>query len=241
MPRRESPSNDHQTECRGDVRQTLCIHRSRVRWTLVGVLVSVMSGCGPSGSSQAVATAVSVDEDSVGDDLSAKTPHGLHPVMIRSPRNLKLVETGLKHPNGNAVSIACNTCHTTRPANRQNRNAEDLDQFHQGLKINHGKQACVACHDQRDGYVSLHLADGLAIEFSDSMRLCAQCHGSQFRDYEHGSHGGMNGYWDRTRGPRERNHCLHCHDPHAPQIEVVQPVPGPRDRFPPAKREAHHE
>jgi hypothetical protein len=65
------------------------------------------------------------------------------------------------------------------------------------------------------------------------MDLCGQCHGPQARDYAHGAHGGMTGYWDLSRGPRERNNCIDCHDPHAPAFPKVRPVFAPKDRFPP--------
>jgi formate-dependent nitrite reductase cytochrome c552 subunit len=69
----------------------------------------------------------------------------------------------------------------------------------------------------------------------DAMQLCAQCHGPQFRDYTHGSHGGMQGHWDLSRGPRLRNHCVDCHDPHTPQFQPSNPVLPPADRLlPPA-------
>ena len=76
---------------------------------------------------------------------------------------------------------------------------------------------------------ALSLAYGLFP--ADALRLCAQCHGPQYRDYRHGAHGGMRGHWDLSRGPRERNHCVACHDPHAPAFGQFEPVPGPRDRF----------
>jgi nitrate reductase cytochrome c-type subunit len=59
--------------------------------------------------------------------------------------------------------------------------------------------------------------------------LCAQCHGPQARDFQHGAHGGMTGYWDLSKGPRRRNSCIDCHDPHAPKYPAVMPV------FPPAE------
>jgi hypothetical protein len=40
----------------------------------------------------------------------------------------------------------------------------------------------------------------------------------------------MRGYWDLTRGPRERNTCTDCHDVHAPLYPKVRPVFPPRDR-----------
>lgn len=77
----------------------------------------------------------------------------------------------------------------------------------------------------------MHLADGKPLELSQSMELCAQCHGVQYRDYKKGSHGGMTGYWDLKRGPRERNHCTDCHAAHQPAYESVRPVHPPKDRY----------
>lgn len=191
------------------------------------------AGCG---ANRATPVTVASTHGGTADKVDSSE---LHPVVIRSAPQLKSIKARLDQSD--STTVGCATCHATRPANRRNRSTEDLDQFHQGLKLNHGRLTCVACHDSQDGYAALHLADGTAVAFADTMQLCAQCHGTQFRDYQHGSHGGMTGYWDRTRGPRERNHCMHCHDPHAPQIAVVQPVAGPRDRFPPAKHEAPHD
>lgn len=208
---------------------------SRVYAALPLLLLSACAttGCDSRSSSEAIPPVARNPVTQVSDKL--------HVVTIRFAPHRMTVDTELKDRNGSPVTVACNTCHAVRPANPQNRTSEDLDQFHQGLRIDHGRQACTACHNPADGYASLHLADGTSVSVSDSMRLCAQCHGPQFRDYEHGSHGGMNGYWDLSRGPRERNHCVHCHDPHAPKVAVVQPVAGPRDRFPPAKSKADHE
>ena len=41
--------------------------------------------------------------------------------------------------------------------------------------------------------------------------------------------GGMNGYWDLSRGPRERHACTTCHDPHAPAYVGMMPARGPVD------------
>lgn len=163
------------------------------------------------------------------------------PVTIRPVPEPKRITTALRDPHGAAVTLDCKACHAVRAANRKTKSASELDEFHQGLKFHHGTLSCAACHDERDGYSSLHLADGTPIPFSESMRLCAQCHGPQFRDYQRGSHGGMTGHWDLSRGARVRNHCQHCHDPHSPAYPQVRPVAGPHDRFPPAKHEASHE
>jgi hypothetical protein len=136
-------------------------------------------------------------------------------------------------PAGELVEVSCGTCHATTPPNPALREASALKDFHQGLQLAHGGLACLACHN-RDDYDRLQLANGDAVEFPDVMALCAQCHGPQWRDYQHGAHGGMSGHWDLGRGGRLRNACVHCHDPHVPKFQAVQPAPPPADRFIPA-------
>ncbi len=154
----------------------------------------------------------------------------LHPVQIRRPDGPPRVITPLTGRDGGQIEATCASCHATRPADATVRVGEDLDEFHQGLTVQHGSLTCLSCHNSSD-YDTLRLADGAKVEFPDVMTLCAQCHGPQYRDYTHGTHGGMTGFWDRTKGPRQRNNCVDCHDPHAPAFRGFQPAPGPRDRF----------
>lgn len=152
-----------------------------------------------------------------------------HPVVVNQhppPR----VRSGATDHAGQPATIACSTCHAVRTPNPANRAAADLDQFHQGLQIQHGMNTCLSCHDGTD-YDRLKLADGRKTAFEDSIELCSQCHGPQRRDYDHGAHGGMNGHWDLTRGGRVRNTCIDCHDPHVPKYQGAIPMPHARDRF----------
>ena len=158
----------------------------------------------------------------------------LYPVVIRQPPIPQGIPTGALDAHGQPISLKCFSCHSVRESNPHTSQSADLNEFHQGLMMAHGQLTCISCHDAKDGYSSLKLADGRTLAFSESMTLCAQCHGPQFRDYQHGSHGGMTGHWDLTQGGRTRNHCLHCHDPHAPKYPQFSPVAGPRDRFHPA-------
>jgi nitrate/TMAO reductase-like tetraheme cytochrome c subunit len=140
------------------------------------------------------------------------------------------VKTGLTDADGKPVTIGCATCHTNRESNPLAKVGADLPAFHQGLKGAHGNLACVSCHNPSEGYGTLRLADGKALPYPEVMQLCAQCHGPQYRDYQHGAHGGMAGHWDLTKGGRVRNTCIDCHDPHSPKYPTVRPVAGPRDR-----------
>ena len=151
-------------------------------------------------------------------------------VQIRKPFAPR-VNTGLLDPHGQPVTIACNTCHGNWTANAELRLGQKPERFHQHLQGSHGNLACVSCHNGGDGYASLRLADGKSVAFSEVMQLCAQCHGPQYRDYQHGAHGGMTGYWDLSKGGRERNNCVDCHQPHSPRYPIVQPARGPKDRF----------
>lgn len=163
----------------------------------------------------------------VASNLPAGRSETLHPIQIApapsAPRIF--VET----PDG-AAPVACGTCHRTRESNGDVHSSSELDEFHQGLTYAHGEQTCISCHEP-GGYDRLRLADGTSIEFSEVHTLCRQCHGTQARDYEAGVHGGWTGHWDLKSGPRMRNQCVHCHDPHAPAFPMMQPSFRSIDRF----------
>ncbi len=161
----------------------------------------------------------------IAEPAHAKAPER-HPVRIRQPIVAPRVATGQQDAVGRPITVACGTCHATTPPRIQTRSGADLDEFHQGLEYAHGQLTCLSCHDAGN-YDQLRLADGSPVGFPDAIALCAQCHGPQYRDYIHGSHGGMTGHWDLTRGPRERNHCVDCHDPHSPRFPMVLPSFAP--------------
>jgi hypothetical protein len=153
----------------------------------------------------------------------------VYAATIHQPEKLASVETGQVDALGRPVRVACATCHTLRSSDALPARAEDLKQFHRGLRFQHGELSCASCH-RAGKHDTLRLADGQEIPMLEAMRLCAQCHGPQSRDYKRGSHGGMTGYWDLSRGPRTRNNCVDCHDPHAPAYPGTTPVLPPRDR-----------
>ncbi len=167
--------------------------------------------------------------EAAGDPQPAPLPVPLHAVVRHSHPTPRVLTGAVEHA-GRPATIACSTCHAVRPPNPANHAAADLDQFHQGLQIAHGTNSCLSCHDPGD-YDGLRLADGRKVAFADSINLCSQCHGPQRRDYEHGAHGGMNGYWDLTKGGRYRNTCVDCHDPHVPKYQGAIPMPHAHDRF----------
>jgi hypothetical protein len=169
---------------------------------------------------------------------AAGTPRGpvpaqpaVHAVTVSLPSAHAGLATGELDAQREPVTIACATCHAARRAKgRLPERAEQLAGPHAGLSLEHGGLACAACHDASDT-TSLHLADGRKLPLAEAQQLCSQCHGLQARDYAHGAHGGMRGYWDLSRGPRERNACVSCHDPHTPAYPQYLPMPAPRDRF----------
>ena len=161
-----------------------------------------------------------------------------HPIIIRRPEGPPLVELTGVDPQGRSGKVACSTCHSVRKPDLTNRSTATLNEFHQGLQVNHGKLACYACHnpDQSD---ALRLADGSLVEYRDVMTLCSQCHSAQATSFAHGAHGGMNGHWDLSRGSQTKNNCIDCHDPHAPSYPKMVVGFKPRDRF--LEKEVSHD
>jgi hypothetical protein len=101
---------------------------------------------------------------------------------------------------------------------------------------------CLDCHDaqKRD---QLHLTNGDLVPFTESYRLCGQCHGDKLRDWRAGVHGKRIGNWN---GTKTYFLCVNCHNPHAPlfkgekesvvegrsvvmpTLEKIKPEPRPR-------------
>ncbi|HET9597966.1 MAG TPA: hypothetical protein VFP65_20430 [Anaeromyxobacteraceae bacterium] len=97
--------------------------------------------------------------------------------------------------------------------------------FHDDIKFEHGVEHrwCLDCHtnDKRD---VLHLSDGTLVPFTESYKLCGQCHGDKYRDWRAGVHGKRTGQWD---GQKTYYLCVNCHNPHSPKFKPLKPEPKP--------------
>ncbi|HEY3322190.1 MAG TPA: hypothetical protein VGP72_17135 [Planctomycetota bacterium] len=82
---------------------------------------------------------------------------------------------------------------------------------------------CLDCHDLKDRD-KLHLASGKLIDFTESYKLCGQCHGPTLRDWKAGEHGKRTGFWS---GYKRSLLCAHCHNPHSPHFKPLEPLPAP--------------
>lgn len=192
------------------------------------------------GVAAAVVLSANTDHESTGEgsENGLTSPPANFSTTIVGASDAPGIPTGEVDALGQPVLANCTTCHATREANLTTNDGNQLKEFHQGLTTLHGSLQCVSCHNPGD-YSQLRLASGEGIEFTDSIQLCAQCHGTQYRDYLQGAHGGMTGHWDLSQGSRTRNHCLVCHDAHAPKYQPVMPVFRPRDLPDATHREQH--
>ena len=177
-------------------------------------------------------TVSSCAEPVAGPTAADASPRAVAPQPVELSVTNKTPRIATSHVDsaGKPVSLPCSSCHSVKAPDPKKRRGDQLLHFHQGLTMAQGDLTCVSCHDSRD-YDQLRLADLTSVTFPDVMMLCSQCHGPQRRDYDHGAHGGMSGYWDLSRGKRVRNGCTACHDPHAPAFRKMLTAPGPRDRF----------
>ncbi len=113
----------------------------------------------------------------------------------------------------------CTQCHD-KPGDKTRRTLT----FHEDIQAIFDHDAehrwCLDCHDNasRD---FLHLSDGSLVPFTESYRLCGQCHGDKYRDWRVGVHGKRVGYWD---GPKTYLLCVNCHNPHSPRFKGVKDI-----------------
>ena len=194
---------------------------------VVFAALATLVGCGPSPDAGASFREEIGTAEEPGPD--ARTD-----VIIHEPPELHSIATGAVDAEGRPLRAACVSCHGIEGlAGEFRERVEDLLPPHTGIVFEHGTNRCDSCHERSDR-LSLHTADGRRVPMTRAIELCRQCHGPQSRDYDHGSHGGMHGAWDLSRGERVRAHCLDCHDAHSPAWTPLAPMSAPVDRYPPA-------
>lgn len=116
----------------------------------------------------------------------------------------------------------CGNCHAGLPAAPQRRQLRDE---HTDITLQHagGQLWCLDCHHPMDRD-TLRLLTGETLSFTESYRLCGQCHGEKLRDWQRGIHGRRTGYWNAAQ---ETLLCAACHDPHNPAFKALAPMPAP--------------
>ena len=117
----------------------------------------------------------------------------------------------------------CSDCHFE--GLKVNTTPRQLVTAHQEIVLRHDEQHrwCLACHDENDRD-KLHLAGGALVDFTESYKLCGQCHGDKYRDWRAGVHGRRGGMWD---GEKTYLLCVSCHNSHSPRFKPLQPKPAP--------------
>lgn len=167
----------------------------------------------------------------------ARTPRGLATIspgdavvsvqagsVPAAPRSSPPLRVEVPPPPFSEGIFPCTDCHTEEslPPNRTQRTLVDA---HDDIVLKHDEEHrwCLDCHDAQNRDV-LHLASGEPVPFSESYRLCGQCHGEKYRDWRVGVHGRRIGQWN---GAKEYLLCVHCHNPHQPRFKPVVPKPAP--------------
>jgi hypothetical protein len=120
-------------------------------------------------------------------------------------------------------TFPCSQCHTETP-DRTRRELAFHDEIQARFSHDAEHRWCLDCHDAANRDV-LHLSNGDPVPFTESYRLCGQCHGDKYRDWRVGVHGKRIGRWD---GEKTYFLCVSCHDPHAPKFKAIQPMPRPK-------------
>ncbi len=167
--------------------------------------------------STTLCTTLSVAAALVATTALANTPPVKHAGPPAEQKPEVLVEA--KPPPFSDGIFPCMECHK----DQKDRTRRDLA-FHdeQQSVFDHDSEHrwCLDCHDYEDRNV-LRLASGATVPFTESYRLCGQCHGDKFRDWRVGIHGKRVGQWD---GAKTYFLCVNCHNPHSPRFKGVKEI-----------------
>jgi hypothetical protein len=121
---------------------------------------------------------------------------------------------------------ACDDCH--EEAGDYNESVRELTEDHEAITHIHPKSKktqgwCLYCHESHD-YNRLRLPSGETISFNESYKLCVECHGNIFDEWEKNIHGKNKGAW---QSPLTIYSCTECHDAHDPKFKPIKPMPAP--------------
>ena len=116
----------------------------------------------------------------------------------------------------------CTQCHQG-PGDAKRRELAFHDDVQSAFDHDSEHRWCLDCHMNANRDV-LHLANGDAVPFTESYRLCGQCHGDKYRDWRVGVHGKRVGMWN---GQKTYYLCVNCHNPHSPRFKPLKPEPRP--------------
>jgi len=168
-------------------------------------------------------------------------PHFTNPATVRK------VPPHLLFTDEDGEQQRCSECHEDHDG-LLGDNADPthtVGEPHEKVVLHHGKNnRCFNCHqkDRRD-YFSDYAGNPIEVRGPDGKRdlakevlqLCPKCHGPHYRDWLNGSHGRRSGYWDTSKGARQAQPCIACHDPHWPRFKPLAPAPGPQTLHAPAR------
>jgi hypothetical protein len=121
------------------------------------------------------------------------------------------------------TKFPCSTCHDRSLAQMKAGVPENARKAHWDIEIQHAGASvmtCTTCHNSSD-LNALHSLTGQPISFDESFRVCAQCHATQFSDWQGGAHGKRLSGWGAERVAQT---CVGCHNPHRPQWEKRWPA-----------------
>ena len=140
-----------------------------------------------------------------------------------SPASPVVEEIEVPPPPFTEGVFPCSDCHD--PAIATNARRRTMKTAHQEVVLHHDEEHrwCLDCHSAVD-HDKLHLASGELIDFTESYKLCGQCHGDKYRDWRAGVHGRRSGSWD---GHKTYLLCVNCHNAHSPAFQPLEPKPAP--------------
>jgi hypothetical protein len=165
---------------------------------------------------QLVTVGVALAAAAVATSARANAPTQAKPAV---PERQKEVLVEAKPPPFSDGIFPCMQCHKDQK-DRKRRELAFHDEQQSVFDHDAEHRWCLDCHDYENRDV-LRLASGEQVPFTESYRLCGQCHGDKFRDWRLGIHGKRVGMWD---GAKTYFLCVNCHNPHSPRFKGVKEI-----------------
>jgi hypothetical protein len=155
-------------------------------------------------------------------EMDSRDQIGEVDLQLVVPQIEEVADFYIEKQSAKIESFPCSNCHTKDLETLQAEGTGELQKAHWNIQIEHAgaeTMDCLTCHSESD-LNKLNSITGTKIDIDESYKSCAQCHSTQYKEWQGGAHGKRVGGWVP---PRIIKTCVECHNPHKPAFESRWP------------------
>lgn len=192
--------------------------------SIYGIFMILLASCGHEHSThESNMEKIMKFNDEIQYDMDSRDELGEMELQLVVPQIPGVADFYIAGQSAKIESFPCSNCHTKDLSTLRTEGFGEAQKAHWNIQIEHAgieTMACLTCHSEAD-LNQLNSITGTKISFDESYKSCAQCHSTQFKEWQGGAHGKRVSGWVP---PRIVKSCVECHNPHKPAFASRWPA-----------------